>query len=381
MRRTVLIDGRIEIGAYSLGQAMDDEFDQLFEEFVLRGLFKLSDQFKASSLKYFDDNDSPAAHDEYFFSFTAIWNALVSAGRLEAAEQLWKLAHEPAQQWERAHSGKLVDKGGLYYFWAMTALLRGSMDRGYVLMHQSLQEDSRTSGQPTPDTPSFALVSLNDDKTDQAFRQWVLEQTKFLEAFVADYARTHGRPFKIQDIKVKFLRNPPSADAVFQLTHAVARLREIVSLPDQAKRNPFVGQVQLNLLFDILLVVDNAIKHKNPTKHKKVVKGKKPKDITFIDHAFYVLDRAGHPLSLDQLVRINGFFNKDFDTTLKSALAGTLTVGAAVLDHLQCDVAVAYGLRNRGAHMVETTPAIWNNLDSVQRAVFRTFCATVDHLY
>jgi hypothetical protein len=371
--RTVLIDGRVPMTTYALGQAMDDAFDQQYAAFF-ENSFKLSDEFKTASLKYFDDYanspHAPAAHDHYFYCFTVIWNALRSAGRLEEAERIWKLAHEPAQEWEQAHPGQAVDKGALYYFWAMTALLRGSMDRGYVLMHQSVQEDSRTSGQPNPDTPSFALVSLNDDKTDQAFRQWVIDQAKFFEVFVGDYCTTYGRPFKIEDMKLKFLRNPPSADAVFQLTHAVARLREIAGLPEQSKRNSFVGQIQLNLLFDILLVVDNAIHQKNPTKWK------------FSDHARYLLDRAGHGLKLNELQKeVHGQFKANFNAALKAALNGTFTIRAGVLDRLQCDVAVAYGLRNRGAHEIEAVPAIWKELDQVQRAVFRTFCATVDYLY
>jgi hypothetical protein len=74
-------------------------------------------------------------------------------------------------------------------------------------------------------------------------------------------------------------------------------------------------------------------------------------------------------------------FNHDFGATLADALNGTLAVNWSILDRLQCDVAVAYGLRNRGAHDIESEPVIWNDFDRVQKAVFRTFCATVDYLY
>jgi hypothetical protein len=45
-----------------------------------------------------------------------------------------------------------------------------------------------------------------------------------------------------------------------------------------------VGQLQLNLLFELLLVIDNAIRQKNSSKWK------------FVDHATYLLDHAGHAL-------------------------------------------------------------------------------------
>jgi hypothetical protein len=60
----------------------------------------------------------------------------------------------------------------------------------------------------------------------------------------------------------------------------------------------------------------------------------------------------------------------------------TLTVQPNMtLDRLQCDVALAYGLRNHGAHNTGTAPTIWNRFPDVQQAVFRVLCATVDYLY
>jgi hypothetical protein len=251
----------------------------------------------------------------------------------------------------------------------MTTLLRGNLDRGYVLMHQAFQEDALTSGQQTPDTPAYALVSLNYEKPAQAFQSWVLEQASFFEGFVDDYAATHHRPLTIDDVRLKFLRNLPIIETVFLLTFTVARLKEISGLPDPATRNPFAGQVQMNLLFDLLLVVDNAIKHKSSAQWK------------FIHHAKHLLHHAGHPLIQKQLQEVSRQFTKDFDATLKAALDGTLTVNSLVLDRLQCDVAVANGLRNRGAHEIEAVSTIWNDFNRVQRAVFRTLFATIDHLY
>ena len=66
---------------------------------------------------------------------------------------------------------------------------------------------------------------------------------------------------------------------------------------------------------------------------------------------------------------------------MTDALDRKLAINGRVLDRLQCDVAIAYGLRNRGAHKIESEPVIWNDFDRIQRAVFRTFCATIDYLY
>lgn len=369
LERKVLIGDKVEIITSRLGQPMDEAFDRLYAAFFGKAPM-LGDEFQVAALQYLDTHSGDAtAHDRYFNCFTVIWNPLVSAGRLDLAENLWTFALGPVQHWEQAHPGQLVHKGTPYYFWAMTTLLCGNLDRGYVLMHQAFQEDALTSGQQTPDTPAYALVSLNYEQPAQAFQSWVLEQASFFEGLVDDYATTHHRPLTIDDVRLKFLRKLPIIETVFLLTFTVARLKEISSLPDPARRNPFAGQVQMNLLFDLLLVVDNAIKHKNPAQWK------------FIHHAKHLLHCAGHGLALNQLQEVNRQFDDDFNATLKAALDGTLTVHSIVLDRLQCDVAVAYGLRNRGAHEIETVSTIWNDFDRVLRAVFRTLCATIDHLY
>jgi hypothetical protein len=64
----------------------------------------------------------------------------------------------------------------------MTVLLRGDLDHGYLLIHQAVLEDIETSGQPRPNTPGYALVSLDYNRVEQAFRQWVMAQAEFLAA-------------------------------------------------------------------------------------------------------------------------------------------------------------------------------------------------------
>jgi hypothetical protein len=377
MRRVSI--GQYQFDLHPLGQAMDAAFDRLYREGFAGALTQLDGGFKHAAREYFDSKDitDTGAHDHFFYGFSPLWIYYRSVWRVDWADEIWRIALEPALDWERAHVGKRIDKGVPYYFWAMTALLIGNIDRGYVLAHQAAEEDRRTSSGPKyPDTPAFALVSLNYGKVDQAFKWWVEEQAKFLQGFIEDYGKTHGRPFGIDDLRDKFLRNPPSHDAIFLFTYTVTRLKEISEMPTEAKRNPFVGQLQLNLLFDLLLVIDSAIKHKKP--RPVMVKHKKPQKDSFIHYAEYLLMQAGHRLTLGD---INKQFNADFNATVKAALDGTLKQAGKVLDKLQCDVAVAYGLRNRGAHHIESESVIWNDFDRVQKAVLRTFCATVDYLY
>lgn len=196
MQRVLTIGGReIVIGA--LGEPIDRFFDRLHEAYFGNSTSLAWDEFTSASLQYFDQNPmTPAAHDAFFNNFTVVWRTLVESARLDEAEHVWEHALEVAYEWERRHPGQQLHKGTPYYFWATTALSRGDLDRGYLLAHQSVEEDIRSSGQPTqtkPDTPGFALVSLNYAKVDQAYRQWVLEQAVFLNNCTSE-AETHRDP-------------------------------------------------------------------------------------------------------------------------------------------------------------------------------------------
>jgi hypothetical protein len=365
--RTVHIGENFEFEVWALAPEIDVSFDRLYPE-LLKGQLSFTTEFIDAVQRYFDGTaGNPASADRFFNCFSPVWSFFLHIGRLDLAQSLWPLALEPVEQWEKAHHR--VHKGTAYYFWAMSALIEGNMDRGYILAHQALDEDVQSHGHSNPDTPAFALVSLNDDKPDQAFRQWVKNQANYFDDFVADYRSEHKRSLTLGDLKRRFLSNPPHIDMVFSLTHTMARLKEIADLPQQAKRSLFVAQIQLNLLFDLLLVTDNAIHAKNPAKWK------------FSDHAVFLLDRSGNRLSRADFDAIHGQFKTDFNAALTAAIQGRLASGATALNRSQCDMLIAYELRNRGAHDVESVPSIAGNLDAVHRAVFRSFCAAIDFLY
>lgn len=70
------------------------------------------------------------------------------------------------------------------------------------------------------------------------------------------------------------------------------------------------------------------------------------------------------------------------DRTIRAALDGTLTLQDGTrLDRQQADVALAYGIRNRGAHQTGAAPALWERFTEVRDAMFRTLSLTIDTLY
>jgi len=377
MKRVIIIGGR-EIIIEALGQPIDKAFDQLHAAYFGNTPLPWED-FEAAALQFFDNNPRDwTAHDNYFTAFTIIWSSIRDTGRYDHAEHIWKRALEPALRWEGAR-GQRIHKGSPYYFWAMTALMRGDIDQGYLLAHQAVDEDVLTSGPRATDLPGYALVSLNDEKVEQAFRQWVIAQADFVKALVTDYRTSHVRQLTFDEVKLRFFRRPPSTEVLFLLTYTLARLMDLKKLPDHTVRNPFAGQLELNILFDIALVIEESVK--KVAVGDPAIAARNPAGWTFIYVAEYLLDRAGIVMTNNQLGNINRQFG-NFDPTLQAALNGSLEEPAGTrLTRLECDVALAYGVRNRGGHNTGSTPTIWNRFEEVRNALFRVLFATIDYLY
>lgn len=402
-RRTISIaasrfNSPCTIDVWELGPTMDGPFEELYKAYLInerlwpRFAVKKSNAwntFMAAAEQYFGEHlplagtNSFLHVEHYFENFNGLWQIMFRRGMLEFAERLWETALEPVLQWEANHPGERIHKGTPYYFWAMTALLRGDADQGFLLAHQALDEDKASTGQPKPDLPAYALVSLNHQKADQAFKEWVDLHATFFEDFIKNYSVTFSRALTMDAVKRRFM-DTVEVDTVFLFTHALARLRKISNVPHHVVRNSFAAQLQINLLFDLTLVIDSAIKArmpasalaKNPKAKRRTIR--KP---TFIDLAECLLNAAGHRLTNQQLREVCGLFSQ-FDKTLTAAVGGQMSIKSHTqLDRLQCDIAVAYGLRNRGAHNVATSAVVQKRFHDLEQAVFRVLCATIDYLY
>lgn len=288
----------------------------------------------------------------------------------DQAENIWELALEPAIEWEEKNKGKRIHKGGPYYFWGMTAIQRGDIDRGYALMHQALEEDVLTHNKKNPDTPSLAFASLNYLKVDQAFRQWVLLEAQYLGGQINSFCSNHGRTFTLDDFQRKYLQVPPNSDVIYLLAYTIARLIRLTSLPSYLLSSPFAGQLLQNLLFDLVQVVDVTIAEKNRPKWK------------MIDHINFLSRKASQVISITKLKEANSQLQSDFEKTIGEIINGLFQFKDGTnLTPLQADLLIVYGLRNRGAHNLSSSSIIWQKFDTIQAAVFSTLFLAVEILY
>jgi hypothetical protein len=354
----------------SLDAGMDVAFTKLHSAWLSSSATD-AQEFNDAALLFFANHiGNWAAHDAHFNNFTIIWNKYRSANQFDRAEDVWRFALRPAWHWEQTNPGQYIHKGTAYYFWAVTAIERGELDKGYFLMHQAVAEDARTSGEEFPQRPATYLATLNYQPTEQAFRGWILEQAHYLYSFLEDYRANRGGLLTIDDLRRRFLTHPPSRAIVFLFAFGLARASRIQAIPPFARQSPFAGQLQLNLLFDLTLVIDGAIKAKSPSVWK------------FIDLAAFLNGKRRLGLNKTELRRLNKAFNHDFETTLQTYLdgLGRLTNGSTV-PPLAADLGIAYGIRNRGAHGVEGTPSVWTRFGDIHQSLLNTLFWAVEDLY
>ncbi len=321
-----------------------------------------------SFLKETPDRDT--LHNKYFNNFTIIWRNFLNSGNFDEAEKIWQIALQPVLNFESDNTDRKVHKGTAYYYWGMTAIIKGDIDKGYSLVHQAVEEDIATTKNKFPDTPAYALANLNNVKFDQAFKQWVDLQAQYLNIKVENYSNSYSREFHLDDFRERFLNSPPSTDMVFLFVFTIARLMRLSSTPTYILQSRFSGQLLINLFFDITLTIEVAVKSKNPSGR------------SFIDHAKYLTQKVSNPLTKNKLKEINNSFNTHFDTTLKEVLDETFVFkDGTKINKIQSEIALAYGIRNKGGHDVSSSPTVWKEFIQIEQILLNVLFMAIDYTY
>jgi hypothetical protein len=364
-------------GYEPLDAEADGAFRSLFEGFFsdpdadFKTLVEnLLPTFEPSMLAYFDRNaQSNPLQDRFFTNLTFIWRRYFDQGRLSEAKAFWNKIVATTRTWE-GRTGHRVHKGSALYFWGVTAIVQGEIDKGFLLMHSALEEDILTHNNPLPRTPALMFATLDFSEPRQFFYPFVRELADFLQSFLPAYQTLRGTPFSIDNFRTKFLNHPPSAHAVFALTHALARLHLLHRVPTYSLSSQFGGQYQLAVLSDIALVIDEAVAFKDKAHWR------------FIDLAAFLASQSNLQLSKDDLAFANVALDASFNTTISALADRTFTFrDGTSRPPLECDLATTYCIRNHGAHNLSSFPAISAEFPKLRQSFLNSLFLTVEILY
>jgi hypothetical protein len=352
----------------NLSEGMDSAFLELHAGFL--GFKTISiDQFYNDANEFFNNFvDNYSKHDDYFRNFTIIWENFLKSNNILKAENIWKIALKPAIEWEEKNPGKTIHKGSAFYFWGMTSVINKEIDKGYLLMHKALQEDERTYKTVSKGgkSPSLSFAILDVDDTNQYFYEWVKGLADYLEKYIEDFNRSHQKNLNFKKFIDSMKNN--NSETIYLFAYTLARIYNISKIPEYVIKNGFSSQLEMNLLFDLTLIIDSNI--------KIISTGTQ----TFIDKAEELSQKAGLNLDRADLRDINDEKNIDFELTIKEMLNlsfNKLRSGKNI-NIFESDLAIAYCIRNKGAHSTDGCPIIFEKFEELKKSLFSVLFLIAD---
>jgi len=350
-----------------LEDEMNQQFVNLYNSFYLNQNFN-QEEFINKSLVFFNENKNNfEAHDSFFNNFTILTEHFLKEGKLFEVEKRWCFALDIAYKWEQENSGNRIHKGSPYHFLGITYLLFKDYVRGFLLIHQALDEDKKTQNKNCPYTPGYYFVTLNYDKS--VYGQELLKHiANYLDSKIIKYNNDRKGKLTIEGFKNKFLEDENILDIIFSFVHLIFNLNK---LEEDIKKefivNDFASLFEANLILDLCLIIDSIIKRKD-SKTK------------FVEHFNFLFNKG--LLSVDSNKAANEV-NKQFNVNFEQALIFLLEENFLFLDKTKPTMAdgdflITYGFRNYSAHNIESQKIIYERFFEVVQRILNTLFFAVE---
>ena len=345
-------------------------------EFCLRCGFRdipeaLKNNLREYANGYFNQHQTTADHDIFFGFFTPMWLDLIGRHHFFEAIKVWNLALGLAVEWQNNNKPDKIHKGTPYYFLGVTAILNNELENGFLAMHQAMKEDERLPGRRRPEAPAYWFSSLDSSRRDQFFGQKVEEVAAYLEDRLYEYSISREQLLRVHEFRSRFLRLRKLSEEVFFFVYLLFRLRKIMyETHNIYKKNVFSSLLHARILFDLSLVTDKIIENKNS--------GRRPRP-SFRTEILYLSTPPRNLLSFTPAILdiLGNEFDADFGGTLDRLLSGTYPNLSAI----ERDFAIAYGIRNRGAHKLENQPIIYRRMRDLTQSMLNALFFAVENLH
>lgn len=354
---------------WDVGPALNALFDDLYAG---RPLSLATLQREAWA--YFDVTPNP---DEFAFNFGQL--SLPHPEATVRGLKFWEFVLGLMEEWEVAHPGGTLHKGGAYYFAAIRDILMGDLDRGFLYMHKAAQEDERTHGPGR--TPAEAFITQDPRMQDQAFKTQVEVYSAYLQRRLASYRRFRAGTLTLPGLRGRFTRHPQLRDPLFALAYVVARLEQATG-PEMGwvASSGLAAVLRSRLVLDLALIVEELLRDI----YEAAALARAPHRVpTFVPLA--VEYAAARHLPVDTAMpALSRSFHRAFDATMTTLLAGKvpspITSGLPMTarDH---DLAIVAGLRNHSAHGVSRSPLIASRFEDLVRHAFYVLFAVIEDCY
>ncbi|HML40366.1 MAG TPA: hypothetical protein PKD23_06770 [Bellilinea sp.] len=373
---------------------LDQESDAYFDELIsqvdaaltqvksLKILFEeIRKEFESNFYGYLDRNINKPPGRDYFINnlHILVTGRYLNLGDLLGIQYFWSSIEDMVRRWEDTRN-KRFHKGSIYFFASYPAFYLEQIDKAFFLLHKAYEEDVKTQGTPTPDTPAFKTVSINEDKGN-ALYGIVVNWANYLIELIDNYSLITNRKFSLYIFRDKFLKTPPSLDILFSFTHTLVKFHYFDLTKDFSSQGVFPNLYKLNMLFDLVLVLDRKILFHVPEQEKNKKK-------YFIELGPFLLNQASLISDSNryktELVDLNDAIRKSsitFDKKVKDLLDHNyFYADGTKFSRLECDIALAYIIRNHSAHNIDSFPVIGERFIDIRQSIFNGLFLAVETL-
>jgi hypothetical protein len=330
------------------------------------------DEFSAELNYYFDHKvNDPTKQDYIFNNLTTVSNILKNLNRLEEASYFWNEVFVIVDNWETSRK-KRIHKGSLFYFWSELAIKLGQFDKGFFLIYSAYEEDVKSFTTNTPDTPAYKTISLNYlDNKNLLFNQ-VTEWSSYLNIFINNYDSFAGRDFTLENFFNEFLLNPPSRDTLASFTYNIGKLFVYKNIPQKAIQTNFTSLYEANILFDLVLVIQEVL----------ILKQNATRKCNYMDLVKKLISK-GMYIKMDVIESYLSEININKDNGFERVILELLERKYLISDnsqpsHIECDIGITYCLRNYSAHNIDSYPIIRDKFSQILQSVFNSLFYAIE---
>ena len=373
---TIKIDGY-----YKMDPEIDKAFFTLFAGFLTNATADIDllasryfPDFEIAAIAYFTRYPiTTPIQNQFINNLTPIWNALLDIDRLGPAQQFWEQVLSLIKRLEKHYRiRRRIHKGSIYYYWGGTAIKNEEIEKGYELMHLALIEDRKTYKAGYKGTPAYKFVYLDYIDTNQHFIHLLTSLVQVLNSYLPNYQSLSASKLNSTDFRSKLLATHPKPEVILLLAYTLSRIEQRFRYPPTEPKNAYAGVLDLNMLFDLVLVIDTSIQAKSKVGWE------------FFNLARHLSKSAGLDLSQSKLEYINCQQKKkgNFAKVVISLLNHSLPMpDGKPLSQLATDIAIAFCIRNHAAHNIASQKLVPAFTKELLQALFDVLFLTTDILY
>ena len=359
----------------SISSNINDSIKNLFKDFLedpekSRVYKELPNEFQKNVEKYLQTiHDDTKAQEKFLTSLTGIWKYYFINEECPKAIQYLETLLNRIIFWE--YSNNLhINKGCIYYFLGGTYILNGSYSQGFLNFHSSYEEDKLAqNGNVRTNTPAFRFITLDTSNDEQYWGHLLWGVTGLLETRLDLYNKYFSSNFSYVDFRNDFLKQA-DLDIIFLFSFTVIRIFALEAIDARHIVNSvFLAHYRKFLLFDLLVVIENAIK----------VKGREG---TFRIQAGTLLSTITDPkLTIEQMGEINYKEEHNTENALRELLDNNYKIDNDTIPIRERSILISYLLRNTIAHSTKHLVIINDRFLDIQQEIFNMLFLVVENLY